>query len=77
MHPSRRRAIKVARMVRFLRSPSLRVIADEFAGAKGPAKTFTPIHVWDLHLQSWLPFCIPLRDGYIALLVVLHSLSMS
>jgi redox-sensitive bicupin YhaK (pirin superfamily) len=56
---------------------SLRVIADEFAGAKGPAKAFRPIHVWNLHLQSGLPFCIPLPDGYIALLAVLHSLSMS
>jgi redox-sensitive bicupin YhaK (pirin superfamily) len=30
----------------------VRVIAGEFAGAKGPANTFTPIHVWDLRLTS-------------------------
>src|SRR5215813_9745290 len=31
---------------------SLRVIAGAFAGAKGPATTFTPIHVWDIALRG-------------------------
>ncbi|MCS6302895.1 MAG: pirin family protein [Nitrospira sp.] len=30
----------------------VRVIAGEFHGLKGPAKTFTPIHVYDLHLTA-------------------------
>lgn len=30
----------------------LRVIAGEFQGANGPAKTFTPINLWDLRLQA-------------------------
>jgi redox-sensitive bicupin YhaK (pirin superfamily) len=29
-----------------------RVIAGELAGAKGPARTFTPIDVWDLRLEE-------------------------
>src|SRR3546814_3032288 len=29
-----------------------RVIAGEYRGAKGPAKTFTPINVWDLSLKA-------------------------
>ena len=31
---------------------TVRVIAGEFAGAKGPAQTFTPILVGDLRLRS-------------------------
>jgi redox-sensitive bicupin YhaK (pirin superfamily) len=31
---------------------TVRVIAGEFAGSTGPAQTFTPIQVWDLHLTS-------------------------
>ncbi len=31
---------------------TVRVIAGEFEGRTGPAKTFTPIHVWDLRLAS-------------------------
>jgi len=30
----------------------VRVIAGEFQGIKGPANTFTPIHLYDLHLSA-------------------------
>ncbi len=30
----------------------IRVIAGEFGGHKGPAKTFTPMNVWDLRLSA-------------------------
>ncbi len=30
----------------------LRVIAGEFRGAKGPAKTFTPVHLYDLRVSA-------------------------
>lgn len=30
----------------------LRVIAGEYAGARGPAKTFTPINIWDVRLNA-------------------------
>ncbi len=30
----------------------LRVIAGEFRGITGPAKTFTPVHLYDVHMKS-------------------------
>lgn len=52
---------------------SVRVIAGEYAGQKGPAKTFTPIHVWDLHLTSDQPIEFAVPEGYTAALVVLKG----
>jgi redox-sensitive bicupin YhaK (pirin superfamily) len=52
---------------------TVRVIAGEFAGAKGPARTFTPIHVWDLRLASDQPTDLVLPDGYTTALVVLRG----
>ena len=52
---------------------SLRVIAGEFGGVNGPARTFTPVHVWDIHLAGEQPFCLPVPDGYTTVLVVLKG----
>lgn len=52
---------------------TVRVIAGEFAGTKGPAKTHTPIHVWDLRLTSDQPFDLDVPDGYTTALVVLEG----
>lgn len=52
---------------------SVRVIAGEFAGVKGPAKTFTPIHVWDLRLSGGQQTDIVVPDGYTTALVVLKG----
>ena len=52
---------------------TVRVIAGEFAGAKGPARTFTPIHVWDLRLASGGPTDLALPDDYTTALVVLRG----
>ncbi len=52
---------------------AVRVIAGEFAGAKGPARTFTPIHVWDLRLAGEEPAELALPDGYTTALVVLRG----
>ena len=52
---------------------TVRVIAGEFAGTKGPAKTYTPIHVWDLRLTSDQPFDLEVPDGYTTALVVLEG----
>ena len=49
----------------------VRVIAGEFAGAQGPAKTFTPIHVWDLRLTSDQRMDLAVPEGYTTALVVL------
>jgi quercetin 2,3-dioxygenase len=52
-------------------SGTLRVIAGEFAGARGPADTFTPINVWDLRLSGQADLGVP--AGHTALLVVLKG----
>lgn len=50
---------------------TVRVIAGEFAGAKGPAQTFTPILVGDLRFASDQRTDLPLPDGYTTALVLL------
>ena len=52
---------------------SVRVIAGEFGGLAGPARTFTPIHVWDLRLASEQPLDLPVPEGYTTLLAVLKG----
>jgi redox-sensitive bicupin YhaK (pirin superfamily) len=52
---------------------TIRVIAGRFAGAKGPAETFTPIHVWDLRLASDQPTDLDVPDGHTTALVVLRG----
>jgi redox-sensitive bicupin YhaK (pirin superfamily) len=49
----------------------LRVIAGEFAGKKGPARTFTPIHVWDVRLEQRALLRVP--EGFTTALVVLKG----
>ncbi len=48
-----------------------RIIAGELLGAKGPARTFTPINVWDMRLARDAELTLDLPEGHIALLVVL------
>jgi redox-sensitive bicupin YhaK (pirin superfamily) len=48
-----------------------RVIAGELAGKRGPAKTYTPIHVWDLGLEGRTRLEVP--DGFTALVVLLDG----
>jgi redox-sensitive bicupin YhaK (pirin superfamily) len=52
---------------------TVRIIAGEFSGARGPAKTFTPIHVWDLRLSSNQRIDLAVPDGYTTALVVLKG----
>lgn len=54
---------------------SVRVIAGEFVGVKGPAQTFTPVHVWDLHLTSDQPFELKVPENYTTALVVLKGVA--
>ena len=51
----------------------VRVIAGDFQGAKGPAKTFSPISVLDLWLQKGGRADVPLPEGHTALVVVLKG----
>ena len=48
-----------------------RVIAGQFGDAKGPAKTFTPINVWDVRLKADADVKLDLPEGHTALIVVL------
>jgi quercetin 2,3-dioxygenase len=48
---------------------SLRVIAGEYQGRKGPAETFTPIEVWDLRIAAGKTVSLDVPDGYTAALV--------
>ncbi|MFC6339915.1 pirin family protein [Pseudomonas sp. CCM 7891] len=52
---------------------SLRLIAGEFAGTKGPARTFTPIDVWDVRLNAGKAVTLDLREGRNTALVVLKG----
>ncbi|MBT2375250.1 pirin family protein [Pseudomonas fluorescens] len=52
---------------------SLRLIAGEFAGVKGPAHTFTPIDVWDVRLNAGKAVTLDLHEGRNTALVVLKG----
>lgn len=52
---------------------SLRLIAGEFDGHRGPARTFTPMDVWDIRLNTGKPVALTLRDGRSTALVVLRG----
>lgn len=52
---------------------SLRVIAGDYLGHRGPARTFTPIDVWDMRLESGKSVEIDLPEGRNVGLVVLRG----
>jgi redox-sensitive bicupin YhaK (pirin superfamily) len=51
----------------------LRLIAGAFDNRKGPAKTFSPVDVWDLQLKREKPVSLPLVVGHTTLMVVLQG----
>jgi quercetin 2,3-dioxygenase len=51
----------------------LRVIAGQYDGQQGPAKTFTPVNVWDLKLRAGHRLGLDLRTGDTTAVVVLHG----
>lgn len=52
---------------------TVRVIAGEYRGNRGPARTFTPINMWDLRLKSGGETSLELPEGHAAGLVVLSG----
>jgi redox-sensitive bicupin YhaK (pirin superfamily) len=50
-----------------------RVIAGELLGARGPARTHTPIILADVRLKAGYAAEIPLPDGFTTMLVVQHG----
>ena len=51
----------------------VRVIAGEFQGNRGPARTFTPIDVWDLRLNQGKSAEFDAPEGHTLALVVLRG----
>jgi hypothetical protein len=49
----------------------VRIIAGELAGKQGPARTFTPIHVWDVRLKERARLQVP--EGFTTAVVVLKG----
>src|SRR5437899_2471792 len=52
---------------------NVRVIAGEYNGHKGPAKTFTPINLWDVSLRAGNSAELPLPDGHTTTFLVLSG----
>jgi quercetin 2,3-dioxygenase len=51
----------------------LRVIAGSFLGHKGPARTFTPVELYDLQLKAGKRLSLSLHEGHNASLLVLQG----
>lgn len=52
---------------------SLRLIAGEYDGQKGPARTFTPMIVWDLRLNEGKKVDFELPDGWSTAVIALRG----
>jgi redox-sensitive bicupin YhaK (pirin superfamily) len=52
---------------------TVRVIAGELGGVKGPAQTFTPVNLWDLRLKAYSRAELNLPRGFTAALFVLRD----
>lgn len=50
---------------------TVRVVAGEFAGDKGPAETFTPINIWDVRLRGHKSATLNIPEGHTLSLLVL------
>ncbi|MCK9991890.1 MAG: hypothetical protein Dbin4_00410 [Alphaproteobacteria bacterium] len=51
----------------------VRVIAGDFNEVKGPAKTFTPINLWDVRLRTGYSIDLDVPSGFNTLLLVLNG----
>jgi quercetin 2,3-dioxygenase len=52
---------------------TVRVIAGEHGGRKGPARTFTPMNVWDVRLKAGKTAELPQEEGWTVQVVVLDG----
>jgi len=48
-----------------------RIIAGEFRGVRGPARTFTAVNLWDLRLQQAADLTLSLPAGHTSMIAVL------
>jgi hypothetical protein len=54
----------------------VRVIAGDYLGHRGPARTFTPIDVWDVQLKQGRSAEFAVTEGHTLAVVVLHGTVM-
>jgi quercetin 2,3-dioxygenase len=52
---------------------TVRVIAGEYLREKGPARTFTPIHLWDVRLERGARTGFSLPEGFTTALMVMKG----
>ena len=52
---------------------TVRVIAGDYNGRKGAAKTFTPINLWDVNLRAGRSAELPLPDGHTTTVLILSG----
>jgi len=52
---------------------TVRVIAGEFQGAKGPARTFTPVSLWDVRLAAGHDVELNFPEGHTTAILVLRG----
>ena len=50
-----------------------RIIAGELNGTKGPARTFSPVNLWDVRLDADAEVTLPLPDGHTSMIAVLSG----
>ena len=50
-----------------------RIIAGELDGVRGPARTFTPVNLWDVRLYADAEVTLPLSAGHNAMIAVLSG----
>ena len=50
-----------------------RIIAGELGDAKGPARTFSPINLWDVRLSAGAEVTLDLPEGHTAMVAVLSG----
>lgn len=51
----------------------LRVVTGSYGGKDGPARTFTPMNVWDVRLRASSEASLPLPEGHTLVVVVLSG----
>lgn len=52
---------------------TVRIIAGSYAGHNGPARTFSPMNVWDVRLNAGSSIELPAAEGWNTAVVVLHG----
>jgi redox-sensitive bicupin YhaK (pirin superfamily) len=52
---------------------TVRIIAGQYGGHKGPARTFTPINLWDVSLRAGKSAGLTLPDGHTTAFLVLSG----